>query len=109
MANDVREAMKKAAEKIAQYVEDVAEMKVETQYVQVGAASFEDAKLAARTVVKLDGDSQTVVPTQQGATKLEVDMSLFDVHQQNVQAAIDYRAKMMNALLGLLRSGSLPG
>ena len=108
MANEVREAMKSAAEKIAKYVDDVATMSVETQYVEVGAASFDNAKLAARTVVKLDGDSQTVVPTQQGEAKLEVDMSLFEVHQQNVQAAIDYRAKMMNALLSLLRSGTLP-
>ena len=108
MASEVREAIKNAAEKIAKYVEDVATMSVETQYVEVGAASFDQAKLAARTVVKLDGDSQTVVPMQQGQTKLEVDMSVFDVHQQNVQAAIDYRTKMMNALLSVLRSGALP-
>jgi hypothetical protein len=98
MAGELREALKSSAERIAKYVEDVAEMAVETHYVEVGAASFDQAKLAARTVVKLDGDSQTVIPMQKGEAKLEVDMGLFDVHQQNVQAAIDYRTKMMNAL-----------
>ncbi len=107
MATELREAIKSAAERIAKYVEDVSEMAVETQFVEVGAASFADAKLAARTVVKLDGDSQTVVPMQKGELKLDVDTALFEVHQQNVQAAIDYRTKMMNALLGVLRSGGL--
>ncbi len=107
MAAELREAIKSAAERIAKYVEDVSEMAVETQFVEVGAASFADAKLAARTVVKLDGDSQTVVPMQKGEVKLDVDTALFEVHQQNVQAAIDYRTKMMNALLGVLKSGGL--
>lgn len=107
MAAELREAIKSAAERIAKYVEDVSEMAVETQIVEVGAASFTDAKLAARTVVKLDGDSQTVVPMQKGEVKLDVDTALFEVHQQNVQAAIDYRTKMMSALLGVLKSGGL--
>ncbi len=109
MASEMREALKSAAEKIAKYVEDVAEMAVETHYVELGAASFDQAKLAARTIVKLDGDSQTVVPMQKGESKLEVDMAVFEVHQQNVAAATEYRTKMMNALLSVLRGGGLPG
>ena len=109
MASEMREALKSAAEKIAKYVEDVAEMAVETHYVELGAASFDQAKLAARTIVKLDGDSQTVVPMQKGDSKLEVDMAVFEVHQQNVAAATEYRTKMMNSLLSVLRGGGLPG
>ena len=109
MASEMREALKSAAEKIAKYVEDVAEMAVETHYVELGASSFDQAKLAARTIVKLDGDSQTVVPMQKGESKLEVDMAVFEVHQQNVAAATEYRTKMMNALLSVLRGGGLPG
>lgn len=106
MANELRDALKTAADRIAKYVQDAAEMAVETQYVELGAASFADARLAARTVVKLDGDSQTVVPMQKNDMgKLEVDLSVYEVHQQNVQAAIEYRTKMMNALLSVLRSG----
>jgi hypothetical protein len=105
----MREALKSAAEKIAKYVEDAAEMTVETQYVELGAASFDQAKLAARTIIKLDGDSQTVIPMQKGESKLEVDMAVFEVHQQNVAAATEYRTKMMNSLLSVLRGGGLPG
>jgi hypothetical protein len=110
MAAELREAIKKAAEQVAKYVEDVASMKVETRYVDVsgaGVANFQDAMLGASTLVKLDGDSETVVPMQKGDIKLEVDSGLYEVHQQNVQAAIDYRAKMMNALLGVLRGQGL--
>jgi hypothetical protein len=109
MASELRDALKASAERIAKYVEDVAEMSVETRYVELGAASFDDAKLAARTIVKLDGDSQTIVPMQKGDTKLEVDMAVFEVHQQNVAATIEYRTKMMTSLLSILRGGSLPG
>ena len=107
MATELREAIKASAERIVKYVQDVAEMKVETQFVDLGAAASDQVKLAARSLVSLDGDSQTVVPVQQGASQLEVNMSIFEVHQQNVQAAIEYRTKMMNALLSLLRGGTL--
>jgi hypothetical protein len=101
---ELKDALKAAAEKVAQYVEDAAEMSVETRYVEMGAASFDNAKIAALTVVKLDGDSHTVLPMRLGeAGALVVDSAVFELHQQNVQAAIDYRAKMMNSLLGLLR------
>lgn len=105
-SSELKEALKSVADKIAKYVEDAAEMTVETAYAEMGAASFDGAKLAARTIVKLDGDSQTVLPMRKGeAGALEVDAVVFDLHQQNVQAAIDYRAKMMDSLLSVLRGG----
>jgi hypothetical protein len=39
----------------------------------------------------------------QGDT-LEVDMTLFELHQQNVSTAIDYRARILDALLGTVMS-----
>ncbi|MFZ5879209.1 MAG: hypothetical protein ACOY0R_07555 [Chloroflexota bacterium] len=104
MNSELREAIKTSANRIAEYVKDAAQMVVETSYVELGAASFDGAKLAARTEINLDGDSRNVIPMQPGETKLEVDMAVFEVHQQNVSAAIEYRARMMDALLGLLRS-----
>src|SRR5512143_1982689 len=101
---ELKDALKAAAEKIAQYVQDAAEMAVETRYIEMGSDSFDDAKLAARTVVKLDGDSQTVLPMRKGeAGALVVDTTIFELHQQNVQAATDYRARMMDSLLEVLR------
>lgn len=104
MANaEVKEALKNVADKIAQYVEDVASMTVETRYVEIGGKA-DDAKLAARTVVKLDGDSESIIPMKKGADGiLAVDSLVNEVHQQNVQAAINYRAEMLERLLAVLR------
>ena len=108
MPNEVENAIKSAATQIAKYVEDVAEMKVETKYVEVGAnneADFAQAKPGAQTVVKLDGDSETIVPLRRNQTgQLEVDTDLYELHQRNVQTAIDYRHKMLQALLDVLKA-----
>lgn len=84
-------------------------MTVETKYVEMGAQGFDEAKLAARTIVKLDGDGETVLPMKKTeAGTLEVDTVVFELHQQNVQTAIDYRAKMLNSLIQLLRGAPAP-
>lgn len=99
---ELKEALKTAAEKIAKYIEDASEMAVETHYVEMGAA-LEGAKLAARTVVKLDGDSDNIVPMKKSADgELVIDTVMFDLHQQNVQSAIDYRAEMLERLISIL-------
>jgi hypothetical protein len=101
---ELKEAIKNAADKIATYVSDVATMTVETRYVEMGG-DFEKSKLAARTVIKLDGDSETVLPMKMGTDgTLVVDTIVNEKHQENVQAAIDYRAEMLERLLGLLSS-----
>ena len=86
--------MRDAAAKIAQYVADVAEMKVETLYVPVGAegtADFTGAKPIAQTIISLDGDSKVIVPMRQAeAGRFEVDTALLDFHQRNVTTAIDW-------------------
>jgi hypothetical protein len=105
MANDVENALKSVATKIGKYVEDVATMSVETKYLQVSATAGSTPQTAAKTVIKLDGDSETIVPLQASSTgQLSVDTELFDIHQRNVSAAIDYRARMLAALLEALRS-----
>ena len=102
---ELKEALKRLAEKIAQYVEDVAELTVETRYVEMGATGSDDSKLAARTVLKLDADSEVVLPMEQGEKGLEVNAAVFELHQQSVQSAIDYRTRMMESLLSILRGG----
>jgi len=101
MATELENSIKKAAVKIAKYVEDIADLTVETRYVQVGpqeATDFAQSRPVARTHISLDGDSGTVVPMQQ--TK----EGTFEVDQENVATAIEYRTSMMQALLGVLRS-----
>ncbi len=58
---ELKQALKDAADSIAKYVQDAATMTVETRYVEMGGDA-ETAKLAARTTVRLDGDSESILP-----------------------------------------------
>jgi hypothetical protein len=82
-------------------------MEVITKYVEIGTdnvSNFEQARPVARTIVKLDADSETVVPMRMGqGGVMEVDTALYELHQRNVATAVDYRARMMGALLGTLK------
>lgn len=108
MPNEYEIALRNAAASVAKYVQDAATMLVETKYVEIGESGemkFEDARSAARTEIKLDGDSQAILPMRRNESGvLEVDVTLFELHQQNVTTAIDYRARILNALLGTLVS-----
>jgi hypothetical protein len=104
MANELETALKNVASKISQYVQDAAELSVETKSVEVGGdVNFAEARPVARTIIKLDGDCEAVVPIRSAAEGQVVDTALFDLHQRNVTVAIEYRAKLLNAMLGALR------
>ena len=113
MANELEASLRHAAAKVAQYVEDAATMTVVTQYVQVapnGDVSFDTAKPAARTTVRLDGDCDAVVPVRPAAGGgFELDATLHDLHQRNVATAIDYRARILDALLRALPAPPIRG
>lgn len=107
MANELNTALKNAAERIVKYVDNVATMTVETRFVEVGSAQadFKTAAPAASTVIRLDGDCSAVLPLRRRSdnNELEVDNSMFELHQRNVETAIEYRTKMMDALLQTLK------
>jgi hypothetical protein len=107
MASDLENSIRNAAEKVAKYVSDAATMTVETKYVEIGDQgdmAFDTAKPVAKTVIRLDGDSDGIVPMQQGELGgLEVNVDLMNMHQQNVDTAIEYRARLLNALIGILK------
>ncbi len=105
MASELETSIRNAALKLAKALEDASEITVETYYVEVGAdaANLGDGKLAARSVIALDGDSKIVIPLRTaGAGELTIDTEILDLHQKNVTTAIEYRARVLNALLGLL-------
>ena len=108
MANDFTSSLRNAAASVAKYVEDAAEMEVVTKYVEISddaASDFETAKPVARTIVKLDSDSETIFPMRAGPDDvLEVDLTLFELHQQSVATAIDYRARILDSLLSTVMS-----
>ena len=112
MANEFETALKNTAASIAKYVQDAATLQVESRFVDVGVdgtPAFDEARPVARTIVRLDGDSETIIPMRKGnAGVLEVDSTLFEVHQQNVATAIDYRARILNALLSTLPTRGRP-
>jgi hypothetical protein len=102
MPNELTNSLKLVAEKVAGYVGQVAELSVETKYVEIGAnaVNFADALPIASTIIKLDGDCKSVIPVRRAETgALEVDSALFELHQRNVATAIEYRTRMMGALL----------
>lgn len=99
---EIKEALKNVADQIAKYVDDAGTMTVETSYVEMGGKP-EDAKLAARTTIKLDGDSSNILPMKKGADGgLTVDTTVYEMHQQNVQAATSYRAQLLERMLAIL-------
>lgn len=106
MASDIESALREIGTLLAGYVKDAASMTVESRYVHVTIeqdADFEQSKALARTEIHLDGDSKVIFPLRQGEDGyLEADNPLFALHQQNVATAIEYRARMIDALLGVV-------
>ena len=110
MATEIEKSLRNLISSIAKLVEDASEMEVITEYIEVdpdGGApeAFAGAKLAARTVIKFDADTRVVVPVRRGEdNELEIDDSLFDVHERNVEAAIEYRTGVLQAVVSALQS-----
>lgn len=108
MPNEIETALRNTATRIAKYVEDVATITVETKFLELGSneeVNFEAAKPGLRTILRLDGDSEAIVPMQRGERgNLEANTDLIDIHQRNLDSAIEYRARMMGALLETLRA-----
>ena len=106
MANELELSLRHAAARVARYVEDAATMTVVTEYVQVGPTgdvNFDGAKPVARTTVRLDGDCDAVVPVRAAeGSGFELDATLLELHQRNVATAIEYRARILDALLRTL-------
>ncbi len=107
MASNLDDSMREAAARVRQYVEDAAVMQVRTYYVLTGTedlSKLDGERPGAFTEVKLDGDSKVVVPMRKGRDgTMELDEALFTIHERNVQSATEYRARVLNALIGLLQ------
>jgi hypothetical protein len=105
MPNEIEQMLKNVAVKIGKYIEDVATLSVQTDLLDTSQnADFAQSKPAALTVIKLDGDCKTVVPVRlKDAGPAEIESALFDLHQQNVNTAIEYRARILHALLDAIK------
>lgn len=108
MATDLETTVRNAAQKFAKALEDATELRVQTEYVEVGdqdAVDFDkDRRPIARTVIKLDGDTEVIIPMPRAETgALERDEALLDLHLSNVTSAIEYRTSLLDALLSVVR------
>jgi O-phosphoseryl-tRNA(Cys) synthetase len=115
MADEIQEILRDVAKRIGEFVDNAATMTVETWYVEVGGEGIEvdetgvanfkkNAKPAAQTVVKFDGDSVGVIPMRKADSgDLEVHKELLALHVQNVRTATEYRSSILNSLVGILR------
>ena len=109
MANEVNNALRSAAESVARYVDTVATLSVTTRVMDVKSVDGmeEKIKTAAHTVITLGGDSCVDLPTKlDDEGNPVIDQALFEIHERNVSTAIEYRAKMMQALLDTLKGAS---
>lgn len=108
MAGEVSNALKNAAVAFSKYVEDIATMTVETRAIDLStgnAGALQQAQPVAQTIIRLDGDSQTIIPARKTESgRLEVDAELLEIHQRNVTTAIEYRARILSALASALMS-----
>jgi len=103
VATEIKGALRTAADKVSQFVGNAAELKVETRTLEPGAGA--PSLLAARTVISLDGDNLSEVPATRNAEgKWEIDAVLHGLHMRNVEAAIEYRARMVGSMLALFRA-----
>jgi hypothetical protein len=115
MSEDFQEILRDTAEKIKELVANAATMNVETWYVEMGVdevpiddrgkAQFrQNAHPAAMTEVRFDGDSIAILPMRRGEDdRLMVDRQVKELHDHNVKTATDYRAGILNSLVGLLK------
>jgi hypothetical protein len=98
---EIKEALKNVADEVAKYVKDAATLTVQTKTTQVGSGA--EATLAAESVIKLDGDNITTLPVSTNDFgKTEVDSVIYEIHMQNVQAAIEYRSKIIQSVIEVL-------
>ncbi|MCX4241076.1 hypothetical protein [Paraliomyxa miuraensis] len=100
VATEIKGALRTAADKVSQFVGSVAELKVETRTLEAGTGA--ESVLAARTIISLDGDNLSEVPATKNAEgRWELDTVLHGLHMRNVEAAIEYRSRMVGSMLAL--------
>lgn len=61
-----------------------------------------EAFFVASTVIRLDGDSQAILPMRKDEKgQMQVDAALLDYHNKTIELVIEYRTRLINTLLSL--------
>lgn len=106
MAESWETSIKAAAQKLAEALQDAATLTVKTDFIEPAAAGgAQTTPIGLVTTIKLDADSENAVPiTRVEGVGLQVNQSLFQIHESNVKAAMDYRIQVLTALLDTIKS-----
>lgn len=114
MDDQIENTVNRVVEKIGAVVNNALTLSVETWYLTVdgeegaaGAAGKPEfdtkSRPLAKTEIKADGDSKSVVPMRQGDNgRLEIDPQLLELHHKNVQIAREYRAEIVSSFITLI-------
>jgi hypothetical protein len=103
---DLIAALRKAGEELARQISDASELQVETNWVIAddnGAVDWSTARPVARTILKLDGDSELIIPMQKERDALVIRHDLLAFHEANVASARAYREKLYDMILSVTR------
>ena len=114
---ELEDTVRDAALKFAEALRDASELNVQTIFVQTenhGELKFNDSGMTefdyalpiariARSIIKIDGDSEMIIPMKVTDAGLERDEALLDLHTQNVSSAIEYRKNLLEALLSVIQ------
>jgi hypothetical protein len=104
MAEQWEVSVKNTAQKLADALQDAATLTVKTEYVEA-AGGAQATPITLTTEIHLDADSLNSVPvTRVEGVGLQVNQDLYQIHASNVQAATDYRLRILGALLDAVQT-----
>lgn len=106
MAESWEVSIKNTAQKLADALQDAAKLTVRTDFVETAApGGAQSTPISLTTEIKLDADSTNSVPvTRVEGVGLQVNTELYNIHASNVQAATEYRLRVLDALLDAVKS-----
>lgn len=106
MAEQWEVSIKNTAQKLADALQDAATLTVKTEFVEAAATGgAQTTPITLTTEIHLDADSLNAVPvTRVEGVGLQVNQDLYQIHASNVQAATEYRLKILHALLDAVQA-----
>ena len=106
MAEDWENSIKTVAQSLANALKDAAKLSVQTEFIEPATSGGAQATpIVLTTTIKLDGDSNNAVPVRRVAgAGLDVNTPLHQIHENNVRAAMEYRTRILSALLNAVQA-----
>ncbi len=102
--SDVHASIKSAINNLLKAIQDAAQLDVKTHLLFVDKAEDdpEQGKKVAQTELLLDGDANVWVPVETTSGEVALKQELYEIHNQNVEKAIQRRSELLDAAKGLV-------